>query len=146
VAVHTQRPGIDPLQERKFRIEIEGRDLVGFSEFSNPEEDSDVTEYREGDWEDFVRKQAGMRKFNEITLSKGVMKDSLFMREWIKTKERLTVDIVRLDHNRQEATRYRLEEAFPKKYTPGKGDAMSGDGAAIESMDLAFDEGNWIVD
>lgn len=143
--IQIQRPDIDPMQERKFRVEIEGIDLIGFSEFSAPEEDSDVTEYREGDWEDFVRKQAGMRKFNEVTLSKGVMVTSTFLREWIDTKVRRTVDIVRLYHDLSEATRYRLHEAFAKKYTPGKGDAMSGDGAAIESLDIAFDYGEWII-
>ena len=143
--VHNQRPGIDPLQERKFRIEIEGMDLVGFSEFSAPEEDSDVGEYREGDWDDFVRKQAGMRKFNDVTLSRGVMTNSTVLREWIETKGRRTVDIVRLDHNRNEAMRYRLHEAFAKKYTPGKGDAQSGDGGAIESLDIAYDYGEWIT-
>lgn len=137
--VHVQRPKIDPLQSRKFIIEIDGFPQMGFSKFSELEISHAISKYREGDQADYPTKQRGMMEFPDVTLEKGIFKEEFDLTGWDETGERRTVSIIRLDHLRQEAYRYVLNEAFPANIKLGDGDALSEDGLAIQSITLAYD-------
>jgi len=137
--IHNQRPGIDPLQERKFWVIIDGLAEIGFSTFSEPEESFGVSKYREGDDPDYPTKQRGMRDYSSIDLERGVFADEDVISSWAETGERKTVDIVRLDHLGNEVKRYKFHNAFPVKYSIGKGDAMGEDSTVVQKLTFEYE-------
>jgi phage tail-like protein len=142
---HHQRPGVDPILQNKYRVVIEGFQVEGFSEYSEPEQDAGVAKYRNGDGANWVNKQAGLDIFNSVTLKRGCFPGETWLNDWNDTKDRRTVDIVMLNKEGEEAKRRRLFECFPKKFSAGQGDAMSEDGVVIETLELEFEHAEWVV-
>jgi hypothetical protein len=68
-----QRPP-DPLRGFKFRVQIDGIQKMGFREVSGLDMGTDAVDYREGDG-DTIRKLAGLQKFSNITLKRGITTD-----------------------------------------------------------------------
>ena len=137
--IHNQRSKIDPLQLRKYQVEIDNMTEIGFSKFTEPEESFAESKYREGKDQDFPRKQRGMRDYPTVDFERGVFKDEDVVWEWEVSGERKNIDVVRLDHLRNEAKRFRLYNAFPVGYKPGEGDALSEDGLVIETLTVAYE-------
>ena len=71
----------DPYKNFKFTVSIDGI-TVGFSECTGLDAEVSVIEYREGG-DHIVRKLAGLVKFTNITLKRGVT-DSLELYNWFK--------------------------------------------------------------
>jgi len=145
MAYQMQR-GIDPYQTRKFLVRIDGVAAMAFSKIDAIDEDSAVSEYREGDSEDYMSKQPGMRKFKELSFEKGeFINGNDFMKDWVTNKTRKTIEIVRLDHEQDdESAPYRLFNAFPKGYTSGDFDASSEDGLAIAKLTVAYEYATYV--
>lgn len=144
--IHTQRPGIDPIQERMFWLELDGSMDVGFMSFSEIAEEISISKYREGNGPNYVYKQRGMKSYGEVTLERGIFTGEDVIAQWQESGERKTVSIVRLDHLGEEVKRYTLYDAFPVKYATGGGDAMSEDGVAVQVLDIAFDYAEFITE
>ena len=61
----------DPYKNFKFRVEIAGITVAGFSECTGLSTEISVIEYREGG-DQFTRKLPGLHKVGDITLKRGV--------------------------------------------------------------------------
>lgn len=138
--IHKQRPGLDPLLEANFLVEIEGMPTMGFSKCSEPGRKDAVAKYRNGNDPNYRRKQRGLRNYDDITLERGLFADDTALQEWMESGERKTVEIIRLDHLREEQTpSIRLYEAFPSEIQHSKGEADSEDGVAVITLTIAYE-------
>jgi phage tail-like protein len=138
--IHKQRPGLDPLLEANFLVEIEGMPTMGFAKCSEPNRKDAVAKYRNGNDPNYHRKQRGLRSYEDITLERGCFVDDTALQEWMDTGERKTVEIIRLDHIRETQTpSIRLYEAFPCEIQHPKGDSDSEDGVAIITLTIAYE-------
>ena len=140
--VNYQRPGKDPLLECDFLVEIEGVADVGFMEFSEVKKSTATAQYREGNGPNYKYNQDGLESYEPVTLRRGVFKDDTTLIDWYNSRERKTIDIIRLSHGREGNRRaqvYRLYEARATTLVMGKGDAMSEDSDAINELEITFE-------
>ena len=132
-----------PLVKFQFSVKI-GEDELFFQEVTGLTSETQVIEYRAGNSVAFnTVKMPGIKKFGNVTLKKGLFKDSKKMLEMynhIKTNtiKRSAVIISLLDEANAPAMTWNLINAFPVKMTISdmKSDA---DEAAIETMELAHE-------
>jgi phage tail-like protein len=135
-------PRHDPLRNFRFRVEIDGIAIAGFSEVAIGETAIDVVDYREGNEPTHVRKLSGLTKYGNVVLKRGVS-TSLDLFDWIRqivagniASNRRTVVIVVLDESGVEMARYVIREAWPAKYHPGDLNAKGND-VFVETLELA---------
>ncbi len=136
-------PRVDPYLNFRFRVEIDGLDVGGFSEATGFGSSNDPTEYREGTEPPTPRKLPGMIKYPNITLKFGLT-DSTDLMDWYTDVsngkvERKNGSIVVLDTDgTTEKTRWNFYDAWPTKYDApdfiGKGTDV-----AIETFELAHE-------
>jgi phage tail-like protein len=74
--VNAQR--FDPYKNFKFRVKWDGRYVAGISKVSALKHTTEVVEHREGGDPSTSRKSPGRRKFDAITLERGVTHDTEF--------------------------------------------------------------------
>ena len=132
----------DPFRNFRFRLEIDGLQVAGFSEVTIGATTTDVIEYREGTDPSRVRKLPGLTKYANVTLKRGVT-NSLELFDWHKrivngliATSRKTVAIVVQDETGADQARFVVTDAWPAKYD---GPDLSGKGneVAIETLELA---------
>jgi len=134
----------DPLRNVRFRVEIDGEEVAGFSEVSGLSVETDVIEYREGnEKQSIVRKLPGLNKVTNITLKRGIT-DSMYLWEWRKLImdgdiQRRSVRITVLDEAGQDRARFRIIEAWPAKYEASDLDAAGND-VVIETLELVHED------
>jgi phage tail-like protein len=75
-SVNPQR--FDPYKNFKFRVKWDGRYVAGISKVSALKHSTDVVEHREGGDPSTSRKSPGRRKYEGITLERGVTHDTEF--------------------------------------------------------------------
>lgn len=126
----------------RYRLEVEGLELGGFSEVSGFDASIDVIEYREGDMVQTPMKVAGLKKYGNITLKQGVA-DKKALYEWMQTGfekdvDRRTVTITLLDINGEAVAAWQVINAWPTKYTAPDFNATSSE-IAIETLELAHE-------
>jgi phage tail-like protein len=131
----------DPLTNFRYRLEIDGLTVAGFSEVSIAETTVDVVDYREGNDSPHVRKLPGLTKYGNITLRRG-MTTSLELYEWHKqvvngqvSKARKKIAIVVADETGTDKARFVVTDAWPTKYSPSDLDAK-GNEVLIETLEL----------
>lgn len=126
----------------RYKVEVEGLELGGFSEVSGFDASIDVIEYREGDKVQTPMKIPGLKKYGNITLKQGVAdKDALY--KWMqigfeKDVSRKTVTITLLDINGEAAASWQVINAWPTKYTAPDFNATSSE-IAVETLELAHE-------
>lgn len=126
----------------RYKIEVQGLELGGFSEVSGFDASIDVIEYREGDKVQTPMKIPGLKKYGNITLKQGVAdKDALY--KWMATGfekdvDRKTVTITLLDINGEPAASWQVINAWPTKYTAPDFNATSSE-IAVEMLELAHE-------
>jgi len=132
----------DPLGNFRFRLEIDGLVVAGFSEVSIGETSVDVIEYREGNEPAHVRKLPGLRKFANVILKRGLTA-SMELYEWHKqvlqgqiATARRNVVVVVEDEAGADQARFVVSEAWPAKYEAGHLNAK-GNEVLIETLELA---------
>jgi phage tail-like protein len=135
-------PRRDPYKNFRFRVEIAGVQLSGFSEVSGLTVEIDAIEYREGSDPTHVRKLPGLTRYSDVTLKCGVT-NSLELYEWHRRTvdgdiDRRAVAIVLQDDSGQDVARWQVVEAFPRRYEGPHLDAKGTD-VAIETLVLAVE-------
>ena len=137
-------PRIDPIQNFRFRVEIDSITQAGFMEVEMPEMTVDVIEYREGTDPKHVRKLSGMTKYSNITLKQGIT-DDMELFNWIKSvaeegasANRKNMGLVLIDEAGNDRMRWVFEEAWPVKYKVADLNSK-GNEVAIEILEIAFE-------
>jgi phage tail-like protein len=132
----------DPLRNFRFRVEIAGIAVAGFSEVVIGPTTTEAIDYREGTDPPHVRKLSGLTKFANIRLSRGVS-DSLDLYNWYKqivagqlATSRRQVVIVIADETGADHARFVVSEAWPIKYESSALNATGND-VIIETLELA---------
>jgi phage tail-like protein len=132
----------DPFPGFDFVVEIDGIATAGFGEVSGLEGSIDVIEYREGTDALTVHKLAGLVKYGNVTLRRGLT-DSRDLYSWWTAVasgkvDRRGVAIVLLDRERNPVRRWLLREAWPVRYAVSSLNAEGND-VAIETLELAHE-------
>jgi phage tail-like protein len=132
----------DPLRNFRFRVEIDGIAVAGFSEVVIGPTTTEAIDYREGTDPPHVRKLSGLTKFANIRLSRGVS-DSLDLYNWYKqivagqlATNRRQVVIVIADETGADHARFVVSQAWPIKYESSALNATGND-VMIETLELA---------
>jgi phage tail-like protein len=133
----------DPFVNFNFLVETGGVLAAGFSEITGMNGEVQAVEYREGrDPQSNTRKLAGLSKYGNVTLKRGVVLDQDFFK-WFKTGIdgdilRLDISILLLDEQRQEKVRYNLTNAWPVKFMAPDLKAAANE-IAVNSLELAHE-------
>ena len=133
----------DPYSAFNFLVEIDGVTVAGFAECSGLNNETDVTDYRNGNEDITVRKLPGLKKFTNISLKRGFT-DSKDLWDWRKKvmdgkTERKSGSVVLLNEAREEALRWNFREGWPSKLEGPSLNAKSSD-TAIETLEIAVED------
>ena len=132
-----------PLPVFHFRVECGGT-RIGFSEVTGLTQENQAIEYRDGSFLEYSSiKMPGLRKFSNITLKRGVIKDDNEFFKWLSTiklnqVERRDLTISLLDESHNPVMTWKALNAFPVK-VEGPQLKASGNEVAIESIELAHE-------
>ncbi|MDM0047910.1 phage tail protein [Variovorax sp. J22R115] len=133
----------DPFRGFKFRIQIDGISKAGFREVSGLDASTDAVDYREGDG-DSILKLAGLKKFSNITLKRGITDDqdlwkwrTMVMDGKIKDA-RKDGQIILLDDEGNEAAEWTFTAGWPTKWTGPTFNATANE-VAIDTIEIAHE-------
>lgn len=138
----------DPYGGFNFEIEINGISDDGtavkgsFAEASGLEVDIQPIEYRNGAEDITVRKIAGLKKYPNIVLRRGILGDPALW-NWIEEAmdgkvRRTEGSVVLLDENRQEVMRWNFKRGWPCKWT-GPGLNAKNNEIGMESLEICHE-------
>jgi phage tail-like protein len=132
----------DPYLSFRFRVEVQGLLVGGFSEVSGLQAETETEEIREGGVNDHVHKLPKITRHQNIILKRG-MTDSETLWRWhndvVNGKiERKTVFIILMDSEGNEVWQWYFERAYPVKWT---GPELRADSStvAVEALELVHD-------
>jgi phage tail-like protein len=134
---------VDPYNNYRFVVEINGVSLGIFTEVSGFDSTIDVIEYREGGDNTTLRKLPGMTKYSNIVLKWGIT-DEMSLYKWHRDavegepEFRKSGSIVLLDRAGEEVARWNFVRAWPTKYD-GPDLNAEGTDVAIETLELAHE-------
>ncbi len=126
-----------------FRCEW-GGSSVSFTEVSGLTQELQAVDYRTGDSLDYsMVKMPGLRKYNNITLKRGVTKSDNEFFLWLNSVtlnviERRDITISLLNEKHEPVMVWTAHNAFPVKLE-GPGLKASGNEVAIESLEIAHE-------
>jgi phage tail-like protein len=134
-----------PYKGYRFKVEIGGTFVAGFSEVTGFDATFDVVEYREGDAADnTIRKQPGLVKYSNVTFKRGLI-DAVEFFTWMDeidkgqlTTERKVVTIQLFNDEETVVAAWQLLRAWPCKYTGPELKGTSSD-VAMESIEFAHE-------
>lgn len=132
-----------PRVKFRFKLEIDSLMAGGFSEVSGFDASVEPIEYREGDMAtETPLKVAGLRKYGNITLKKGMVEGKVLY-DWLAKGltgevERKTVTVSLLDEKQAAVASWKVINAWPTKYTVPDFNAASNE-VAIETLELAHE-------
>jgi len=132
-----------PLPVFHFNVEWGGK-RVGFSEVSGLTQENQAIEYRDGSFPEYSSiKMPGLRKFNNITLKRGIVKSDNEFFKWLSTVKLNTVErrdivISLLNEEHQPVMVWKVQNAFPVKVEGPQLKAL-GNEVAIESIEVAHE-------
>jgi phage tail-like protein len=121
-----------------------GDQHVGFSEVDGLTQENQAIEYREGPYPEYSSiKMPGLRKFNNITLKRGITKSDNGFAKWLSTVklnavERRDLVISLLNEEHQPVKVWKIHHALPVKVESPDLNA-SGNEVAIESIELTHE-------
>lgn len=136
-------PTLYPLPVFHFTVEWGGTRL-GFSEVSGLTQENQAIEYRDGSFPEYSSiKMPGLRKFNNITLKRGIVKSDNEFFLWLSTVKLNTVQrrdlvISLLNEQHQPVMVWKVQNAFPVK-VEGPALKATGNEVAIESIEIAHE-------
>ena len=130
----------DPYGAFRFRVEILGLQVGGFSEVSGLEREVQLEDFREGGLNDYTHKLVTVTKYPNLTLKRGLA-DRIELWQWhqdvINGKiERRQITIVLVDTAGADTWRWMFTQAYPVKWS---GASLNASTAAVfvESVDFA---------
>ncbi len=132
-----------PLPVFHFNVEWGGT-RIGFSEVSGLTQENQAIEYRDGSFMEYSSiKMPGLRKFNNITLKRGIVKSDNDLFKWLSTIKLNTVErrdliISLLNETHQPVMVWKVHNAFPVK-VEGPQLKATGNEVAIESIEIAHE-------
>ena len=131
----------DPFGSFHFVVEIDGTTITGFTEVSGLEAEVEVVEYREGA-DPSPRKVAGLQKYSNITLKRGVTGD-LSLWNWMQSilsgkPDRRNMSIILLNESRNPVARWNVVRAWPAKYQVPSLSASANE-LGMESLELTHE-------
>lgn len=128
-----------------FHFTVEwGGNRIGFTEVSGLDIEVEVIAYREGgDRTGGFQKLPGLKKYSDITLKRGIVKDDYDFYTWINSAnfedvERRDVTISLLNNQHQPVFIWKVKNAFPTKYCGPVLNASNSD-VAIETLVLTHE-------
>lgn len=129
----------DPYGGFRFRVEILGLQVGGFSEVSGIERDVQIEDFREGGLNDYTHKLATVTKYQNLTLKRGIG-DATELWQWhqdvVNGKiERRQVNVVLVDFAGRDTWRWVVEKAYPVKWTGASFNATTN-GVLVESVEF----------
>lgn len=133
----------DPFRSFNFRLEIDNLPIAAFSEVSGLNAETNVAEYRTGTAKELhVSKLPGLHKHGNLTLKRGMVKDSTLW-DWFRNIEHGVADrrdgaVILLDEQRSDVLRWRFADAWPMKMSFSDLKA-AGNELAIESIELVVE-------
>lgn len=127
-----------------FVVNFDGGELFGgFSDVSGIGTELTIAEYRNGnDRENHTTKSAGLTKFNDVTLKRGVV-SSIALFQWVKAARtqgpaaKKNITILLLDEAQQPVQSWILRGVLPMKYTGPTLAAKGGGEVAMEELVLS---------
>lgn len=135
---------IDPYRSFKFRVEIDGIQIAGFSDATTPDSTTATIDYREGTDAPHQKKLSGLITYGNITLKKGLT-DSMDLYNWKKQveqtgagKARKNISLILIDEEGQDKARWDIVEAWPTKYDPSDFSAK-GNEVIIETLEIVHE-------
>jgi len=132
-----------PHTKNHFKVEWGGAN-IGFMEVSGLAMELDVVDYREGSSpENSVKKMPGLKKFSDVVLKRGIVKNDDDFYRWISTAtfnqvERRDVVISLLNESHEPIVVWKVRNAFPSKLEYSTLNAHSSD-VVIESLTLTHE-------
>jgi len=132
-----------PLPVFHFIVEWGGK-RVGFSEVSGLTQENQPIEYRDGSFPEYSSiKMPGLRKFSNIILKRGIVKNDNEFFKWLSTVKLNTVErrdliISLLNEEHQPVMVWKVHNAFPVK-VEGPQLKASGNEVAIETIEVAHE-------
>lgn len=132
-----------PLPAFHFTVEWGGT-RVGFSEVAGLVQENQAIEYRDGSFPEYSSiKMPGLRKFNNVTLKRGIVKSDNDLFKWLSTVKLNTVErrdlvISLLNEEHQPVMVWKVQNAFPVK-VEGPALKASANEASIESIEIAHE-------
>lgn len=134
-----------PLGRFRYKVEIEGIEVAGFSEVTGIDASVGMIEYREGDMVQTPMKYPGLLKYGNITLKKGIISGDKNIYDWMMTgltgsaeMTRKTVTIFLLGPDGTSKASWRAINAWPVKYTGPDLNATSSE-VAVETLEIAHE-------
>ena len=134
---------LDPFRTFNFRLEIDDTPIAAFSEVSGLTSDGTAVEYRTGmDIPLTSRKLIGQRKYNNISLKRGMVKDSTLW-DWYNnivtgSNDRRNGAVILMDEERNDVLRWTFENAWPNKIE-GPTLNAAGNEVAVEAVELVHE-------
>jgi phage tail-like protein len=130
---------IDPYKNFQFLVQIDGVSQAGFLECTGLASEISVIEYREGSDVNAIRKLPGRVSFHDVTLKRGVT-NSRELYDWHLAAlqgqvDRRNVAILLLDEAGNEVVRWRVLNAWPRKWE-GPDLNAKGNDVAVETLTL----------
>ncbi len=128
-----------------FHFQVEwGGTKIGFSEASGLNIETEAIEYRDGNSPEYsMQKMPGLKKYDNITLKRGVFKGDNEYYDWLNTiklntVERRDIMISLLNEEHDPVMVWKVRNAFPVKV---EGPDLKSDGneVAIESIEIAHE-------
>src|SRR5687768_1081764 len=130
----------DPYGAFRFRIEILGLQVGGFSEVSGLEREVQLEDFREGGLNDFTHKLVTVTKYPNLSLKRGLA-DRTELWQWHQdviegriTRREITVVLV--DTAGADTWRWMIAAAYPVKWS-GTSLNASTNAVFVESVDFA---------
>jgi phage tail-like protein len=136
-------PAQYPLPAFSFSVEW-GGNRIGFTEVAGLTQENQLIEYRDGSFPEYSSiKMPGLRKFNNITLKRGITKSDNEFFNWLSTVKMNTVErrdlvISLLNEEHEPVMVWKVQNAFPVK-VEGPGLKATGNEVAIESIEIAHE-------
>jgi phage tail-like protein len=130
----------DPYQGFRFRVEIEGLIVGGFSEISGLQIETQVEEVKEGGVNDYIHRLPKETKYPNLVLKRGLT-DSDALWQWHQDVtrgkiSRKTVHVILLSREYEDVWRLSFEHAYPVKWV-GMELKADSNSVAVETIELA---------
>lgn len=130
----------DPFLSFRFRVEIEGVRVAGFSEVTGLQVEVEVFDYREGGLNDYMHRFAGPVKYSSnLVLKHGLMyADDIWKWEQQILQgniQRHNVSIILMDSAGRDKWRWEFKDACPVRWS-GPNLRAGGVEVAIETLEL----------